>query len=60
MKHIFRTSGIPLVLIPFLVVSPIWAQSSQIVSDSNSQASSLEIRVVEEPRRCFAGRLRSR
>ena len=49
MKHIFRTSGIPLVLIPCLVVSPIWAQSVQPVSDPNSQASSLELRVVEEP-----------
>src|SRR4051794_25995783 len=49
MKHIFRTSGIPLVLIPCLVVSPIWAQSVQPVSDPKSQASSLELRVVEEP-----------
>src|SRR4051794_13593532 len=50
MKHIFRTSGIPLVLIPFLVVSPIWAQSFPAVSESSSQAASLELRVVEEPK----------
>jgi hypothetical protein len=49
MKHIFRTSGIPLVLIPCLVVSPIWAQSVPAASDPNSQASNLELRVVEEP-----------
>jgi hypothetical protein len=49
MKDFFRTSGIPLVLIPCLVISPIWAQSSQAVSDLNSQASSLTLRVVEEP-----------
>src|SRR3954451_20811014 len=50
MKHIFRTSGIPLVLIPFLVVSPIWAQSFPAVAESSSQAASLELRVVEEPK----------
>ncbi len=50
MNNIFRTSGIPLVLIPCLIVSPVWAQSVQAVSDSNSQASSLELRVVEEPK----------
>jgi hypothetical protein len=50
MKHIFRTSGIHLVLIPCLVVSPIWAQSVPAASDPNSQASNLELRVVEEPK----------
>lgn len=50
MKHIFRTSGIPLVLIPCLVISPIWAQSVPAASDPNSQASSLGLRVVEEPK----------
>src|SRR3954447_9833015 len=48
MKQIFRTSCIPLVLIPSLVISPIWAQSVAAISDSTSQASSLELRVVEE------------
>lgn len=48
MNNIFRTPGIPLILIPCLIVSPVWAQSVQAVSGFNSQASSLEIRVVEE------------
>ena len=50
MKNIFRTSGIPLVLIPCLIASPVWAQSVQAVPVSDSQASSLELRVVEEPK----------
>ncbi|MFL6416096.1 MAG: hypothetical protein ACJ74Y_10570 [Bryobacteraceae bacterium] len=50
MKQIFRSSGIPLVLIPFLVVSPIWAQSVPTVPDANSRGSSLELRVLEEPK----------
>jgi hypothetical protein len=50
MKHIFRTSGIPLVLIPSLIVSPVWAQSVSFVSDPSAQASNLQIRIVEEPK----------
>ena len=50
MKHIFRTPGIPLFLIPCLVISPVWAQSVPAASDPNSQASNLELRVVEEPK----------
>lgn len=48
MKHIFRTSAIPLVLIPSLVVSPIWAQSVSSPSDPNSQASNIQLRVIQE------------
>lgn len=48
MKHIFRTSSISLVLIPCLVISPIWAQSVPAASELNSQAASLELRVLEE------------
>ena len=48
MKHIFRTSAIPLVLIPSLVVSPIWAQSVSTPSDPNSQASNIQLRVIQE------------
>src|SRR3954447_23688841 len=55
MKQIFRTSCIPLVLIPSLVISPIWAQSVAAISDSNSQASTLELRVVEESNAAAAG-----
>lgn len=50
MKHIFRTSFIPLVLIPSLVVSPIWAQSVSASADPNGEASNLQLRVIEEPR----------
>src|SRR5438309_6963877 len=50
MKRIFRTPGIPLVLIPCLAISPIWAQSVPTASDPNSQASNLELRVIEEPK----------
>jgi len=48
MKHIFRTSAIPLVLIPSLVVSPIWAQSVSTPSNPNSQASNIQLRVIQE------------
>ncbi len=48
MKYIFRTSAIPLVLIPSLVVSPILAQSAFSASDPSSQASNIQLRVIEE------------
>jgi hypothetical protein len=50
MKHIFRTSALPLVLIPSLVISPIWAQSALTASSRNSEASNIRLRVIEEPK----------
>jgi hypothetical protein len=50
MKHIFRTSALLLVLIPSLVVSPIWAQSDLTASSQKSEASNLQLRVIEEPK----------
>jgi hypothetical protein len=48
MKHIFRTSALPLVLIPSLIVSPILAQSVSIASDPNGQAANIQLRVIED------------
>jgi hypothetical protein len=48
MKHIFRTSAISLVLVPSLVVSPVLAQSASTASDPSSQASNIQLRVIEE------------
>jgi hypothetical protein len=48
MKHIFRTSAISLVLVPSLVVSPVLAQSVSTASDPSSQASNIQLSVIEE------------
>jgi hypothetical protein len=48
MKHIFRTSAIAVVLIPSLIVSPVLAQSVSTASGPSSQASNIQLRVIEE------------
>lgn len=47
MKFLFRTPGIPLVLIPSLVLSPIWAQTPMAVPEQITRAANLELRVVQ-------------
>lgn len=48
MKHLFRTAFLPVILIPSLIVSPIWAQTSPQFSSTaiTSSAGTLELKVV--------------
>lgn len=47
MKFLFRTPGLPLVLIPSLVLSPIWAQAPLSAPNQASLGTNLELRVIE-------------